>query len=190
LANVLHNEGSADLDVSPVALRPGALAGFTLAHLTGTAAFTLDEPARAELKRFVTAGGTLLIDAAGGSAAFAKAAEAELAATFSGATLALLPPDHALYSAGGTAPDAVTYRPFAQKALVGKSKSPRLRAITPGGRAAVLFSREDLSAGLVGEPVEGIVGYEPRTSTAIVRRIILYATSATPGRANVAGRKR
>jgi hypothetical protein len=38
---------------------------------------------------------------------------------------------------------------------------PRLRAITINGRAAVLFSPEDLSEGLVGQYVDGIYGYQP-----------------------------
>jgi hypothetical protein len=34
-------------------------------------------------------------------------------------------------------------------------------------------SREDLSAGLVGEQIDGIVGYTPDTATDIMRNIIL-----------------
>jgi hypothetical protein len=191
LANVLHNDGKADLRVAPVALRPGALSDSRLAHFTGTAAFKLNEPARAELKRFVSSGGTLLVDAAGGSAEFARAAEAELAAIFPDAKLSVLPPDHPVYSDGGAKIGPVAYRPFAQKSLVGATRSPRVQGMTfAGGRVGVFFSREDLSAGLVGQSVDGIVGYEPRTSTEIVSRIILYAAPAPARGANDAAPKR
>ena len=40
------------------------------AHLTGTTSFKLDDAARNEIKQFVEAGGTLVIDAAGGSGKF------------------------------------------------------------------------------------------------------------------------
>jgi hypothetical protein len=191
LANILHNSGSAELKTEPVALGPGALANFRLAHLTGTAALTLDDAGRSELKRFVDAGGTLLVDAAGGSAEFATAVEAELALIFPAGKLAVLPPDHPVYSAGGGAPDAITYRPFAQKRLTGATKSPRVQGISfAGGRVGVFFSREDLSGGLVGQPVDGIVGYDPGASTAIMSRIILYATSARTRGANGATNKR
>ena len=40
----------------------------------------------------------------------------------------------------------------------------------------MFYSREDLSGGLVGEPVDGIVGYDPATATAIMRNILLYAS--------------
>ena len=42
------------------------------------------------------------------------------------------------------------------------------------GRLAVIYSREDLSAGMVGETIDGIIGYTPDTATALMTRIILY----------------
>ena len=54
-------------------------------------------------------------------------------------------------------------------------RGPRVRGIKVGDRLAVFYSREDLSAGLVGEPVDGIIGYEPATATQIMRNILLYA---------------
>ena len=62
----------------------GKLNGYNVAHLTGTTAFQFTPEQRQELMRFVAAGGTLVIDAAGGSAPFADAAEKELAAMFGG----------------------------------------------------------------------------------------------------------
>jgi hypothetical protein len=37
----------------------------------------------------------------------------------------------------------------------------------------VYFSREDLSAGLVGEPVDGIVGYDPNTATHLMAAMLM-----------------
>ena len=182
LADVLCNADKTDLLVRPTkiardALLPAGDKGTAprVAHLTGTAAFKLDEPARTALRQFIKAGGTLVIDAAGGSPAFATAAEAEVKAIFPDGKLELLPPDHAVYGAGGKNLDAVAYRPFARKKLVGLNKSPRLKGITQGGRVALFFSREDLSAGMVGQPVGGILGYDPATATEIMRRVVLYA---------------
>ena len=45
-----------------------------------------------------------------------------------------------------------------------------------GNRPAVFFSREDLSAGIVGEPVDGVVGYTPETATDLMRDLILYGS--------------
>ena len=181
LAAVLHNADRVQLDVTPVTPGGGQLDAtkFAVAHLTGTAAFKLDAKARDELKAFVAAGGTLLVDAAGGSAPFATSAEAELAATFgsvAGAELHRpLPADAPVY-AGPAGPIATfAYRSFARANLVGSNHAPLLAAATVAGRPAVYYSRVDLSAGLVGEPVDGVIGYDPATATEIVRHVLLSA---------------
>ena len=51
----------------------------------------------------------------------------------------------------------------------------RLAGMTIGGRVAIYFSADDLSEGLVGQNVDGIIGYKPEIATAIVRNIILDA---------------
>jgi hypothetical protein len=166
LTAVMHNEEKVDLAVEPVELEPGKLDSYRIAHLTGTAAFALDAAAREELRRFVNAGGTLVIDAAGGSGDFAAAAEKEIAATF-GSSPELLPADHKLFAGL----KSIGYRSYA-RTRAASTKTPQLRGITIGTRLAVVFSREDLSAGLVGQAVDGIVGYEPETATELMRRII------------------
>ena len=40
------------------------------------------------------------------------------------------------------------------------------------GRGVVVFSTEDLSVGLVGQPVDGIRGYTPEVATEIVLRLL------------------
>jgi hypothetical protein len=52
-------------------------------------------------------------------------------------------------------------------------KVPQLRTIKNGWRNGVYYSRYDLSAGLVGEPVDGIIGYDPDSSSAIMSGIIM-----------------
>jgi hypothetical protein len=175
LATLLRNDRRIHVDVVPVKLAAGTLANkFRFAHLTGTATFKLDDAGRAELKRFVESGGTLLVEAAGGSAAFANAADAEVKSLFPDAAPSILPTAHALFTAGDSKLEAVTYRPFAQK-LVGNTKAPRLQALTVRGRAAVFVSREDLSTGLVGTSAEGIIGYSPQSAADLMTRLLLYA---------------
>lgn len=160
----------------------GSLQGCDLAHLTGTDALKLSDEARKELLRFVQAGGTLLVDAAGGNTAFADAAEQVLADVFKP-----LAPDAAQQLSRPAKPDATVYtlpasklteagyRTFA-RAQLGNTRAPHLRIITIQNRAAVLFSKEDLSTGLVGQSVDGIYGYDPRTATQLAANVILLAT--------------
>ncbi|MGB7159642.1 MAG: hypothetical protein WBD40_16365, partial [Tepidisphaeraceae bacterium] len=67
-----------------------------------------------------------------------------------------------------------TYREYAQR-VVGSTKEPKLQGVEQGGRFVIIYSREDLSAGLVGQAVDGIIGYDPATATAIMTRILSYA---------------
>jgi hypothetical protein len=61
------------VDAQPVKLGEGKLAGYDVAHLSGTVAFRFADAQRDELKAFLARGGRLLVDAAGGSATFADA---------------------------------------------------------------------------------------------------------------------
>ena len=49
------------------------------------------------------------------------------------------------------------------------------RGIRIDDRLAVIYSREDLSGGLVGQSVDGIVGYDPQSAAELMRRLILAA---------------
>jgi hypothetical protein len=171
---LLHNADKLDADVQTVELGTGSLDGVAFAHLTGTTKFKLDEPAKNQLKKFIAAGGTLVVDAAGGSEAFATAIEPDLPALGSGAKLEPLQHDHSLFTEG-KAPMKVGYRTYAMRVLTGKTNVPRIKAVRVGDRPAILFSREDLSAGLVGQSVGGVVGYNPATATELMRRFVLRA---------------
>ncbi len=177
LAAVLRNESSTGLVVETVSLRDGDLAGYRIAHLTGTDKIAFTEAQRAALKGFVDRGGTVIIDACGGSPAFALAVEAELRAIFGAEADQLqspLPSDAALYDSAGADKPEVAYRVFA-RTRIGELNVPRLRGIRFGQRLGVIFSPEDLSTGLVGQSVDGIIGYAPQSATALVRAIILYS---------------
>lgn len=193
---VLHNKRGVDLDVQTVSLGDGALTkspaikavaagpsaaaastGFNIAHLTGTVKFDLTPAQIAELKKFVEGGGTLVVDAAGGSGEFTASAEEMLRSAFGSAAKQLdepLPQDNVIYHLPGAALGTVTYRSFARQSLSGNFRTPRLRGIVIDGRTAVIYSPIDLSAGLVGQPVDGIVGYSPESATELMSDVLLY----------------
>jgi hypothetical protein len=179
LGNLLHNTAKIEVTIVPTTLADGKLADAKIAHLTGTSKFKLTPAQEKQIKDFVAAGGTLVVDAAGGSSEFAQSAEAELAAMFGGTPGnigTVLDADNLLYTWPGNRIERFGYRSFAKRSLTGKLNVPRLRAIIQNGRPAVFYSREDLTAGMVGEPVDGVTGYTPETATEIARNIVLYAT--------------
>ena len=118
-------------------------------------------------------GGTLIVDAAGGAGEFAVSAEGILTKIFGMKSFTVLKGDSPIFNNASDSAGQVEYRQFAKKVL-GNIKTPRLRMAT-AGKGRVFLSQEDLSVGLVGQPVDGIYGYEPKTATAIVGNIILDA---------------
>ncbi|HEX4792299.1 MAG TPA: DUF4159 domain-containing protein [Humisphaera sp.] len=182
IAALLHNKFKSDVTIENVRLGQDRLSGFKLAHLTGTSHFKLTDAQRTALVDFAIRGGTLVIDAAGGSDDFATSAEAELRTAFGdAATKGLADPldiESPVYELPKARIDAVSYRDFYKSKVASKLKAPRVYGIMRGDRIAVFYSREDLSAGMVGEPVDGIYGYSPQSATDLMRNIVLYGAFA------------
>jgi hypothetical protein len=182
---VVHNHNQTDLVARRVKLGSGELAKgeYKVAHLTGTTRFRLAPEEAAEVKTFVEGGGTLIVDACGGSTEFAAAAEEELAGLFPGRKLKVLDPSHPVFSAGAKT-EEVGYRAFAKR-IIGTLRTPRIKGMELNGRIAVFFSAEDLSTGLVGEPVDGVYGYDPESATGLMRNMIFYGTGGGVAKAPV-----
>ena len=185
LANVLHNDGTVELTVEPVDPATAKLdpALTPLASLTVTDSdAALTPAAMAAVRDYVKAGGTLLLDVAAGRSAGRAAATANLAKLFPDAAheLPVLPPDDPLYTAGGPklSVGKVDFRRFERSRRA--VHEPQLRGWQVDGRTAVLYSAEDVSVGLVGEPIDGVAGYVPTDATRVVSAVIAYAAKLRP----------
>ncbi len=156
--------------------RLAASARFKIADLTGTTQFNLTDAQTDELRKFVASGGVLIVDAGGGSNEFSTSAELMLRNLFpdSAAKGLSLPlqPDDPLYTLPDAKIESIQYRTFAHTTL-GNLRTARIFGITQNGRIAAYLSKEDLAAGLVGQPTDGIIGYTPETATQIVRNMVL-----------------
>jgi hypothetical protein len=175
LAAIVNNEQKVTLSTQVVDLAKLASASnVKIAHLTGVGAVRFTPAERDAIKTFVNAGNLLIIDAAGGSAQFCQSIETELD-TILGATAKSLkeplPADNPVYSLDG-AKIPISYRPFAQKSLGSDLKIGRLRGIEINGKLAVVYSPEDLTEGLVGQPVDGVLGYSPQTATSLMMSVL------------------
>jgi len=166
--------------VGPVEISKLRTTGAELAVLTGTRAFTLTPAQEQAIKRFVTAGGTLFIDAAGGdirnstpSNGFTRSAAMTLASVFPEHMLAELKLDSPIYTVSAKPITRVRWRRTTTLRLL-NSHTPTLHAITLDGRPAVIFSDLDITTGLLGAPAADIYGYAPRSAFEIMRNIVLY----------------
>lgn len=172
LSAVMHNRFK--VDVTTDLVKPEALGDYKIAHLTGTGKLDLTPENRKALKQFVEKGGTLIVDAAGGNPAFADAADTQLNEIFGPGKLKQLPDNSPIYVQPDNKIQKVAWRQFAL-GRISDHKHARIAGVTIGNRLAVFFSREDLSAGLVGQPVDGIIGYDPETATHLMAGMLLYA---------------
>ena len=127
------------------------------------------------LKKYLDDGGFLVIDAAGGSVAANLSMEALMGRLCPGATIGRILDDHEIYSAkfGGDDIRSVTYRKFTSTREPNSNRS-RLRGVSVNGRIVAILSADDLTAGMVGYPTDGIVGYSPASATELMRNIILW----------------
>jgi hypothetical protein len=146
-----------------------------IASLTGTQSFVLTPGEEAALKKYITGGGTLIVDAAGGTKGFADAAENVLGEMFGKALIKPLPPDAPIYKLAGLEIKVVGYR---RKARVdrGLKADPNLRGIFLGKRLAVIYSKEDITGGLLGCPCYNCLGYAPDSCFALMRNAVVLAT--------------
>jgi hypothetical protein len=170
----MHNQTKVDLTTETVDLNGSPITGYKIAHLTGTSSFNLTPAQQTQLKDFVQHGGTLVIEAAGGSAEFAQSAEALLNKMYPGELKDPLPASDPVFKIGVPKTE-IRFRHYARAQVLGSTRTPQLKAIAINGRNAIYYSRYDLSAGLVGQPIDGIIGYEPESASEIMSAIIIEA---------------
>jgi len=146
-----------------------------VAVMTGTTSLQITDAERNGLRKYLAGGGTLVVDAAGGSDPFAAAMEKLLPDLLEQASWAPVPPDHALYAVPNGRIDKVRFR----RALRAPGPAAgRLRGLTHKGRLAAIFSPDDLTAGLVGYACAGLKGYDPESAFALLRNAVVLAAGA------------
>jgi hypothetical protein len=187
LAIKMKNRAGIKLIVGPpIGIAQLPESGVKFAMMTGTEAIVLSEAQKAAFKSFVEGGGTILIDAAGGNGRFGG--KKPFASSIREALREMFPgrrnkPRHLastspLYAMDGYKIKTVRFRRHTHSSM--KDKFPQIRTIFVGSRPAVLLSKLDLTASLVGYPSLVVNGYTPNWAFRILRNIILYANRKPP----------
>ncbi|MBI5723031.1 MAG: DUF4159 domain-containing protein [Planctomycetes bacterium] len=161
--------------ISPTELK----ADVKLAVMAGTGGFKLSKEDKDALKKWISGGGILLLDATG-SKTFTESAKELVAELFGQEALFSLPFSSPVYQLKDMAVERVKYRRATKNRIGGGNKEPRLLAVMKGDRPMVIFSQEDITGGLVGYASATCDGYEPQSACNLMRNIILYAASAPP----------
>ena len=177
LSNVLANDH--DLDLQVRVLSPAELGkGQGLAFLTTQGDGELTAAEAELIRKWLQAGGTLWLDAAGGSKAATESARAMLALLMPDAKPVPLALDHPIISGtrlGATAANNrwVSYRPYALKSM-GPVNVSRLQAVKIDDRVAIIFSSHDVTCGLAGLEHWGIYGYSAQSARRLVVNSALW----------------
>jgi hypothetical protein len=168
-------------------LVPGAQ---PMAVLTGTVRHDFTDTEATAARNYVREGGVLLIDACGGQADFAKSIEQTLLPkAFPGAVPVPIPDNHPLLLAS---------RPFASdlvKPMVRQFASQHGGKDMPiltfaYGKGWVIYSRLDITTGLLGTQSWGILGFDASYAQALVQNAVLWAEARCPlSNPNIPGQK-
>jgi len=183
LKAMLANEHDVNLKYDPKGTSVSKLADCKLAYLTTTGDGRLMAEEAAGLKRWVEGGGTLWIDAAGGSEQASRSAQEMFNAVTGNAAGVQLPRDHPIISMGrdGSGPKAtVRYRFFALRTM-GPARHARLFVHMIGRRPAIVLSLEDLTCGLAGLDHWKIFGYTPRSARRLAINGVLFVLASPSG---------
>ncbi len=178
-ATLMAQQYRIKLEVEPAHLGDLKASQTPLAFLTGTGELHLSEQEKAALKAYAESGGTVVMDAAGGSEQFADSAMSVLADVFGQANVRFLPEHSPVLRLPGFEITSAKYRRVA-RAHLSSAKNVRLWAAYVGDRPAVFFAREDMTAGLTGYSSYTCSGYEPATAFDIVRNIAFVSLGYTP----------
>lgn len=154
-----------------------------LVHLADTGNTELSQDQLAAVKRYVEAGGTLLVESVGGLDTFADDAGGQIAEALGGQRRWIDAFDPIITGeglGGGADASRVAYRGFSQ--LMGApGDRPNLAAIYLNDRPAVILSPRDLSLGALGSRYYRVNGYQTESARALLGNVLLWAEGTRGG---------
>ena len=178
MSRLFRAQTSIGLTVAEMEIEKLAVDIAPIAHLTSTAAFSLNDAQLAALQKYVDTGGVLIIDPCGGFRPTAESIRTNiLARAFPGKETAILSTDHPLIAGRGEGLQQIAkaqVRPYVLSTLGQNFSRPM---ILESGKGAVIVSDLDLTSGLLGSNTLGILGYDPDYAYVLVKNAILWTVN-------------
>lgn len=170
--------------ISPIPLPLDQASGNdpSLGLLTGAVSYSFSEREIKAVRDYVDQGGTLLIECVGGSAAFADSANQLLAKAFPDASLKNVPPSYPLLLPTVTGMEDLSsprVRPYVTHKLGSADVADSLQLLSHG-HGRVIFSRLDMTEGLIGARAWAILGYEPSYAQSLLKNLVLWTAAGFP----------
>ena len=174
-ANVFQRHTGYALDVTPTAIHDLQPGSSPIAHLTGIYDYAFNDSDVEALRRYVAAGGVLLIDPCGGPGAFERCfRDTLLPKAFAGIAAQIVPPTHPLLKAAAGGMQDLSKPKFRRCAIETLGPHPGNLLFLRYGRGHVIFTSLDVTSGLLGTNSWGILGFSPDYSQALIQNLILW----------------
>lgn len=153
-----------------------AASPYALVHIQGIDDTELSPEQVQAIKTYVEAGGTVLVEAIGGRNASVDAMENALTQALDSRARRMI---RSVLTTGrgvrgGDRIDRLGFRPY-WLILRKRQRDVNTTAIEIGRRPAVIFSRQDLTLGMMGLRHWGIDGYDQKSSRSIMHNLLLQA---------------
>ena len=145
-----------------------------IAHVTGAVRYDPRPDEIAAMKKYVEAGGVLLIDSCGGSDPFTQSMRRALAVAFPDAKLVAVPPSHPLLNS--VAPGMFDLSKRRLRLFVTEKMGAHFGAfeMLHAGKGHVILSPLDITSGLLGTNTWGIWGWDPDYAQMFVQNLICW----------------
>jgi len=181
------NKGKATMVTHQLDLAALAGADVSMVHVAGTDAVSFTPEQIDAIKQYVAGGGVVLFEAAGGDTAFTRAVTDMLGKAYPDKRPRRLIASRPIISGagiGGFDCTTVDYRMFYKQRL-GSTSRPSLQAVMFDGEPRIILSAEDLTEGMLGQPVWGVFGYDSESASQLMTNIALWSAKTHPASGNV-----
>ncbi len=182
LVTRVHNRAQLEVQVSDESLSKIGDSDAKVVHLAGIGDYKLTPDEREAIKRYVAAGGLMVVESVGGKGAFANSIEKQLTEVLGKNALPLETQlsEKMLTGSGITGAYnvvSVEYRRYSVFKTHNIGTAPSLFAFYQNNRPAVVISRDDLTLGLLDVRHWGILGFTPESARQIMTNIVLFANT-------------
>ena len=161
--------------IKDVSLKEAEIFELPFLYLSGTSEFALSEEERLNLRRYLSNGGILFVEAAEGRISFDKAFRQEMTKILPQKPLIAIPQGHDIFRLPRVI-QTVRARPTLAQARGNRvQQNPELYGVEINGTLGVIYTPFDWSAGWEKADAPFAIGYEPQDATALGVNVLFYS---------------
>jgi hypothetical protein len=161
--------------VRDVSFKEAEIFDLPFLYLSGTSEFVLSDEERLNVRRYLSNGGILFVEAGEGRVSFDKAFRQEMSKILPQKPLISIPQGHDIFRIPRAIQTVRARPPLAQARGNRIQQTAELYGIDVNGTLGVIYTPFDWSAGWEKADAPFAVGYEPQDATALGVNVLFYA---------------